>query len=207
MRTLRKVALAAIIMMIVAAGVYAESYAGFEVKYGFGEVEVIEIELHNVYITRTPEDITFEVPLIFYKAIEKELSVIDKYMSINDEEIRKDDFSSFKNAYYNLGQIIQLKGYFDDGDMQEIQKWTKAINTSMTEYGNICKGMFSLFFMMEFGPVINSIEQFLGRVAYNGFSSAELSEQICKDERSKIYFLHVLEAFPAIEFKNLGLKL
>ncbi len=195
-----------LMVLIAMMNVSAASYNGFEVKEGFGGADVIVIELHNVYVTKQPQDFSFEVPLVFYKAMEKELVDFDKSISLSDEELRNIDLVDLKKLYKNMDNILSLKNYFEDEDLQTILNWADEVEDSKTEYGQICKGMFEQFFTIELSSVLSSMDQFLKMIINKGYSSKELAGQLHKDEYYKLRFLHVMEAFPSVKFSILELK-
>ncbi|MCR4714282.1 MAG: hypothetical protein K5751_07875 [Treponemataceae bacterium] len=182
MRMLRKAVLTAVVMLLVAAGVYAESYAGFEVKEGLGGTKVIVLRLSEDYSDPTAGKYEVEFPVEYYKDLENELKIIDNYMSMNEEIVR----TSFGDS-----EMIEL--------MTKCDEILKAKKNYLTENNNI-----AISFMKNVENAMNGSINCLMMIK-RGATFLMIGNALTKNEKN--VFCSIMEAFPAIEFKNLGLKL
>ena len=196
MRMLRKAVLTAVVMLLVAAGVYAESYAGFEVKEGLGGTKVIVLRLSEDYLDPTAGKYEVEFPVEYYKDLEKQLISLDVYMKMNDDELRLVEKTKLDELAKHLSGVLYDDEEYIGDYYTEYYEW--CINISYDD--NIRLGKFQKDLITS----LKNIYTFLDYIRM-GYDSKNLSSQI--NDKGKKSFLLVLEAFPAIEFKNLGLKL
>lgn len=182
---------------------FAESYNGFEVKKGYGDVDVIIMELSEDFSNKNSGKITFEIPLSYYKAMESQLGTVDEYMSVSDEDLRSAEMDDFNDALDTISKIMQIKGGMDEKSMQECQNWATALESAKTQQSKNYKNIFGVFVSSLKGSISN-ISKIINMVCSNGMTTKELAGQIKNNKTAINQFYMLLEAFPNIKLSNLG---
>ncbi|MBO4704848.1 MAG: hypothetical protein J5647_03825 [Spirochaetaceae bacterium] len=196
MRTLRKAAVAVIMMLMVACGVYAESYAGFEVKEGSGGTKVIIIKLSEDYSDPSEGKYDVVFPLAYYKILEKEIKEYDKFINMSDQNIRDMDKTILTEKDIRLEKIYGLNEEYLGNDSEEIYNWH---NIEEESESNIYYDFWDLIDYLE--KATDSLYKYLFTIR-NGYDSSDLSIP----RKSLIPLLELKETFPSAEFKKLDIK-
>ena len=178
MRTLRKTAIAVMMMIMVACGVYAESYAGFEVKEGITGIKVIVVKLSEDYEDPSAGKYDVEFPLEYYKDLENILRIFDEYMSMTEEEIcMKYGESEMMELLTKSSEVLKAKKTYLNDNYEDAKDFMTNIEKVMTGCNN-CMTMVK-----------------------NGASFAMIEKKLTRKDKKNFYL--VIEAFPSLKFSNL----
>ena len=70
---MRKIVIATMMVLLALTGCFAEKYNGFEVRKGYGDVDVVVIKVNGEYLDEDEDKVSFEIPLAYYKSMEIQL--------------------------------------------------------------------------------------------------------------------------------------
>ncbi len=184
-------------MMLAAVCVYAESYAGFEVKEGSGGTKVIVLQLSDNY--SAPDDGKYEIefPVEYYKLLEKELIEYDDYINLSDEKIKGLDKTLLIEKNSKLEKIYNFDKESLGNKSKEIYNWQDIEEESESE-----NYYWFLLLFEDIKKATDGLKEYIFTIQ-NGYNSSELSVP----RKYLVPLLELKETFPAVELKKLDIRI
>ena len=208
---MKKIIMLAMLAMLALTCCFAEKYNGFEVRKGYGDVEVLNVIINGRYMNKDEAQIMIELPLVYYKAIEKQLKEIDTILDLPDEKIKTTAESELNKPFKAIKKITDLDdGYLTEEEFETINTWGEELfDTCYSEEPSAREKADEFYERFDkFNALIQkfnkNIEGYLGEVCFFG-NSTKIKEELKKDEKYKTSITFVKEAFPSIKLSSLGL--
>jgi len=206
MRMLRKAVLTAVVMLLVAAGVCgcSSKKVSFEKRKGAAGVDVYVLNVPNDYADKDSGTYEVEIPVALYNAIDKQLQILDSYMSNDDEKVRKADEKDLRAMSEALHGLMEFDFDYAGEDSDALEKWADASWEDTSENAeayvkyNVCYD-----FMKKFKKSVETVESYLGMVRM-GYASSALNEKAT--DKDMMIFYPILDFFPSVKLSSLGLK-